>query len=150
MTINLVTQNDGDLLDMGSTRVRILEDGSRTDKRLGIAELWLAPGFSGPPQHLHRKHEETFFVLAGTVDFTSGHDTHRVSPGQLVTAPIGTPHTFGNPDNDQDASILFTTTPDLYIEYFRDLQRLKPGPEGLKPADIAEVMKKYATETWQP
>ncbi|MFD0385845.1 cupin domain-containing protein [Streptomyces stramineus] len=97
MTINLVTQNDGDLLDMGSTRVRILEDGSRTDKRLGIAELWLAPGFSGPPQHLHRKHEETFFVLAGTVDFTSGHDTHRVSPGQLVTAPIGTPTPSATP-----------------------------------------------------
>ncbi|WP_223771045.1 cupin domain-containing protein [Streptomyces huiliensis] len=68
-------------------------DGSRTGKRLGIAELWLAPGFSGPPQHLHRKHEETFFVLSGTVDFTSGHDTHRVGPGQLVTAPIGTPPT---------------------------------------------------------
>ncbi|MFH8291588.1 cupin domain-containing protein [Streptomyces sp. NPDC018059] len=150
MTINLVTQNDGDLLDMGTTRVRILEDGSHTNKRLGMAELWLAPGFAGPPQHLHRKHEETFFVLSGTVDFTSGHDTHRVGAGQLVTAPIGTPHTFNNPDADQDARILFTSTPDLYIEYFHDLQRLTPGPGGLDPADIAEVMKKYATETWQP
>lgn len=150
MTINLVTHNDGDLLDLGSSRVRILEDGSRTNKRLGIAEIWLAPGFPGPPQHLHRKHEETFFVLSGTVDFVSGRDTHRVGPGELVTAPIGTPHSFNNPDKDQDAGILFTSTPDLYIEYFRDLQQLKPGPEGIHPADIAEVMKKYATETWQP
>lgn len=46
--------------------------------------------------------------------------------------------------------MLFTSTPDLYIQYFRDLTGLKPGPDGLNPADIAEVMKKYATETWQP
>lgn len=150
MTLNLVTPEDGELLDIGPLRVRILEDGSRTEGRLGMAEMWLAPGFGGPPLHVHRRHEETFFVLTGTVDFTTGHDTHRVTPGQLVTAPLNTPHTFHNPDADQDATVLFTSTPDLYIDYFRELARLRPGPEGLDPADVAEVMKKYATEPWQP
>ncbi|MER5802154.1 cupin domain-containing protein [Streptomyces mirabilis] len=150
MTINLVDQHGGEVLNMHGSRFRILEDGSRTNHRLGIAEVWLAPDIAGPPQHLHREHEETFFVLSGTVAFTSGHDTHLVTAGQLVTAPIGTPHTFANPDKDEEATMLFTSTPDLYIQYFRDLQRLKPGPDGLNPADVAEVMKKYATEIWHP
>jgi hypothetical protein len=39
----------------------------------------------------------------------------------------------------RDGEHVAVAEPDLYIEYFRDLQRLKPGPEGLRPADIAEV-----------
>lgn len=150
MTINLVTGTDGEVLDLGNIRLRILEDGSRTHHRLGIVEARLSPGISGPPQHLHRQHEETFFVLSGTVEFTTGYDTYRVSSGDLVTAPIGTPHTFSNPDPNENATFLSTLTPDLYIGYFRELARLAPGPDGLNPDDIAEVMAKYATETWHP
>jgi mannose-6-phosphate isomerase-like protein (cupin superfamily) len=73
--------------DLGASRARILVDGSRTGGRLGLAEFWLAPGFTGPPQHVHRAHEETLFVLSGTIDFTSGTDTTRVIPGNLVTVP---------------------------------------------------------------
>lgn len=150
MSINCVTRADGDVLDVGNGRIRILEDGSRTAGRLGIAEIWLAPGFGGPPQHIHRKHEETFYILSGTVDFTSGTDTVRAVPGSLVTVPIGTLHAFANPDPDQDATLYFTSTPDLYINYFRDLARLKPGPEGLSADAIAEIMTRYATETYHP
>ncbi|MET8977942.1 cupin domain-containing protein [Streptomyces sp. NPDC004539] len=150
MTINIVPNSDGELIDVRGGALRVLEDGSRTGHRLGIAEVTLNPGYPGPPQHFHREHDETFYILSGTVEFVSGHDTHRVGAGQLVTAPIGTPHTFNNPDRDEPATLLFTSTPDLYIQYFRDLQRLKPGPDGLDPADVAEVMKNYATETWCP
>jgi mannose-6-phosphate isomerase-like protein (cupin superfamily) len=150
MTINLVDQDGGEFLDVHIGRFQILEDGSRTKHRLGIAKVWLAPNLPGPPQHLHREHEETFFVLSGTAEFTSAHDIHRVTAGQLVTVPVGTPHTLRNPDKDQEAVLLFTSTPDLYIAYFRELTRLKPGPDGLNPADVAALMEKYATETWQP
>ncbi len=150
MSINLVTPTDGEVLDMGISRTRILEDGSRTNGRLGVAEIWLAAGFAGPPQHVHREHEETFFVLSGTIDFTSGSDTTRVTPGSLVTAPIGVPHTFANPDGDQEASFLFTSTPDLYIGYFRDLAGLASRTGGLNPDDMLEIMSRYATEPYRP
>ena len=122
MTINLVATR-GEVLDLGDARVRIMEDGSHTHHRVGIGEEWLAPGMSGPPQHLNREHEETFVVVSGTVEFTSGHDICCASPGELVTALIG---------------------------FFRDLARLTPGPDGLDPDDIAKVMARYATETWHP
>ena len=50
-------------------------------------------------------------VVSGTVEFTSGHETHRVGPGRLVTTPIGTPHTFNNPDGDRSTEPLFTSAP---------------------------------------
>ena len=42
-------------------------------------------------------------------------------------------------------------TPDLYIQYFRDLAALPTGPEGqLNPADIGRVMNRYATQVVRP
>jgi mannose-6-phosphate isomerase-like protein (cupin superfamily) len=67
MLINMVGPGDGEEIHLGSSGIRILEDGSRTGHWLGVAVLSLAPGLVGPPQHVHRKHEETFFVTSGTV-----------------------------------------------------------------------------------
>src|SRR6266516_890818 len=40
-----------------------------------------------------------------------------------------------------------TMTPDLYIEYFRDLGRLPVNEQGmLNPADIGRTMANYATD----
>ena len=49
-------------------------------------ECTLAPGWAGPPQHIHREHDESFFILTGTVRFTSGREELLATPGALVTA----------------------------------------------------------------
>ncbi|MBV9577173.1 MAG: hypothetical protein JO057_01140 [Chloroflexi bacterium] len=46
--------------------------------------------------------------------------------------------------------MLCTVTPDLYINYFRDLAALTPGPTGLDPEEVAAVMARYATEVVRP
>jgi hypothetical protein len=46
--------------------------------------------------------------------------------------------------------MLCTVTPDLYIDYFRDLAHLKPGPNGLDHGEVAQIMAKYATEVIRP
>jgi hypothetical protein len=61
----------------------------------------------------------------------------------LLTAPIGTPHTFVN-DADTEAILLCTVTPDLYIGYFRELATLPPGPPDHQA--MAAIMARYATE----
>ena len=44
------------------------------------------------------------------------------------------------------ATLLLSVTPERYVGYFRDLQRLRPGPDGLlDPAEIVELMARYAT-----
>ncbi len=52
-----------------------------------------------------------------------------------MTAPPGTPHTFANP-GDQPGVVFCTVTPDLYINYFRELANLLPGPSGLDPKEV--------------
>jgi hypothetical protein len=125
--------------------------GTEVDKRFGVAQCHLSPGWVGAPQHIHRGHDETFYVVSGTVRFTSGTDELLAPAGSLVTAPIGEPHTFANGDPEAPASILCTVVPERYLGYFRDLQSLRPGPDGmLVPAEVREVMARYATEPYLP
>ncbi|MFI9504805.1 cupin domain-containing protein [Nocardia sp. NPDC052566] len=150
MSINVVPPGGGEELDLevDGLRVHILEDGTHTRRRLGLALVHLKPGSHGVPEHVHRKHEESFFVLSGVVTFGTGDDTLTAMPGTLVTVPIGLPHSFANPDADAEASFLFTTTPDLFIGYFHDMADL--GPDGATPQALAEIMAKYATEPYHP
>lgn len=130
---------------------RVLEDGQGVDGRIGVIECLMPPAWSGPPQHIHRQHDETFYVLTGTVRFTTGTESMDALAGSLVTAPMGDAHTFANPDRDAPASLVCTVTPERYIGYFRELRDLTPGPDGqLEPRQVLEVMSRYATEPYRP
>jgi quercetin dioxygenase-like cupin family protein len=95
--------------------------------RLAVAVLTVPPDTDGPPRHWHQKHDETFYVIAGTARFTVGETQHEVSAGTFVSVAIGAEHTSANP-GDEPAIILNTFTPDLYGSYFRDLGKLAaPG-----------------------
>jgi pimeloyl-ACP methyl ester carboxylesterase/mannose-6-phosphate isomerase-like protein (cupin superfamily) len=143
--ISVVGPEDGEPTLSGPASVRIIEDGSTTAGRLGMAEIVLAPHAGGPPQHRHREHDEGFYVVCGTVRFTSGEKSFDAGARTLVMVPPGAPHTFANP-GDEPAIMLNTFTPDLYVQYFRDLHDLTEGGQPPSPPQIAEVMARYATE----
>ncbi|WP_406261771.1 cupin domain-containing protein [Streptomyces nigra] len=143
--VSVVGPGDGETIVLGTTRMRVLEDGSHTRHRLAIAESVLAPHTQGPPQHRHARHDEGFYILSGTVRFTVGHGTYDVAAGTLVMVPPGTPHTFANL-TDQPAVMLSTFTPDLYVQYFRDLQEALAGGRPPTPQAGIEAMSRYATE----
>jgi hypothetical protein len=42
-----------------------------------LVEGILPPGLSGPPQHVHHEHDETFIVTEGKLRFISGSDCIR-------------------------------------------------------------------------
>ncbi|MEU1658061.1 cupin domain-containing protein [Streptomyces griseofuscus] len=143
--VSVTGPGDGEVIVLGATRMRILEDGSHTGHRLAIAESVLAPHTQGPPQHRHARHDEGFYVLSGTVRFTVGDEDYDAGTGTLVMVPPGTPHTFANP-TDQPAVMLSTFTPDLYVQYFRDLQDVLASGRPLTPQANIDVMSHYATE----
>ncbi|WP_314250009.1 cupin domain-containing protein [Streptomyces kutzneri] len=142
--LSVVGPGEGETIVLGTTRMRVLEDGSHTGHRLAITESVLAPHTQGAPQHRHGLHDEGFYVLSGTVRFTVGDEDHEATTGTLVMVPPGTPHTFANL-SDQPAVLLSTFTPDLYVQYFRDLQEVLAGGRGLTPQANADVMSRYAT-----
>ena len=143
--LSIVGPADGEPTLTGPASVRIIEDGSATSHRLGMAEIVLAPHASGPPQHRHHQHDEGFYVVSGTVRFTSGGKSFDAPPRTLVMVPSGAPHTFANP-GDEPAIILNTFTPDLYVQYFRDMRDLTADGQSPSAEQIAKVMARYATE----
>jgi len=146
LSVVAIGPDEGELLRAGPVLHRVLEDGTVTAGRLGLVECRLPAGWTGPPQHVHRAHDETFFVLTGHVRFTTGADVHVLGAGGLFAAGIGTQHTFGNADASVPASLLLGVTPQRYVDYFRELQDLQPGANGLlDPAEITALMARYAT-----
>lgn len=125
--------------------MRILEDGRTTEHRLGVGEITVPPHTQGPLQHRHARHDEGFYVVSGTARFTVGETSYEAPAGTLVMVPPGAPHTFANP-GDEPVVLLNTFTPDLYVQYFRDLRTMLAGGAGLTPDVVREVMARYATE----
>ena len=143
--VSVVGPGDGESIQLGPTRMRILEDGSATGHRLGIGEITLAPHTEGPPQHRHARHDEGFYVVSGRARFTVGSDSYDAPAGTLVMVPPGAPHTFANP-TDAPAVLLNTFTPDLYVQYFRDLRDMIAAGHPMDAAAVIDAMRPYATE----
>jgi mannose-6-phosphate isomerase-like protein (cupin superfamily) len=142
--VAIIGPGDGDAIQLGPIRMRILEDGTTTGHRLGMGEITLPPHTVGPPQHRHARHDEGFYVVSGTANFTVGDTTYEAPAGTLVMVPPGTPHTFANP-RDEPTVLLNTFTPDLYVQYFRDLRDMIAAGQPLTPEATVEVMARYAT-----
>ncbi|MEU6609571.1 cupin domain-containing protein [Streptomyces shenzhenensis] len=143
--VSIVGPGDGELFVNGPSQIRILEDGSSTNHRLGIGEITIPPHTPGPPQHRHAQHDEGFYVLSGSVRFTVGQTDYDAGVGTWVMVPPGAPHTFANV-SDEPAAMLNTFTPDLYVQYFRDLKDMVESGQPLTPDSVAAVWTKYGTE----
>ena len=135
----------GEAVHLGPITMRILEDGSTTGHRLGIGEITVAPHTEGPPQHRHTRHDEGFYVVSGTARFTVGTSVYDAPAGTLAMIPPGAPHTFANPTGEP-LVLLNTFTPDLYVQYFRDLRQVIEQGGTLTPEATGRVMAQYATE----
>jgi quercetin dioxygenase-like cupin family protein len=142
--IVIVGPREGDVALTGPVQVRILEDGSTTSHRLGIGEITIAPHVTGPPQHRHADHDEGFYVVSGTARFTVGDQSYDAAAGSLVMVPPGAPHTFANV-SDEPAVLLNTFTPDLYVQYFRDMHDMIASGQPMTPDNMSQVMARYGT-----
>jgi mannose-6-phosphate isomerase-like protein (cupin superfamily) len=142
----IVGPRGGEVIELGPVTMRILEDGGTTGHRLGLGEITIPPHTEGPPQHRHAQHDEGFYVVSGTATFTVGTDVYDAPAGALAMIPPGAPHTFAN-RTGEPVVLLNTFTPDLYVQYFRDVHDLAERNGGaLTPEATGQVMRRYATE----
>jgi quercetin dioxygenase-like cupin family protein len=144
MQVAIIGPDDGNAIQLGLVRMRILEDGSTTDHRLGMGEITLPAHTDGPPQHRHASHDEGFYVVSGEATFTVGDETYDAPAGTFVMVPPGAPHTFAN-HGEGPVVLLNTFTPDLYVQYFRDLGDMIAAGQPLTPESTIETMSRYAT-----
>ena len=135
----------GRALAVGPVRLSVKEDGTHTRGTLAIAEFTIPPHAPGPPPHVHRAHEEGFYILEGEIEFVVGEETIQVGVGGWVLAPIGVPHSFRNP-GEKSARFLNTFTPDRYIGYFNEIAALSNVSGQPDAAQMAEIMARYDSD----
>ena len=71
----------------------------------------------GPVEHVHLRQEECFEVIAGTMVVRVGGREQRLGPGERITIPPGTPHTWSN-GGEGELHIVAEFRPALETEHF--------------------------------
>jgi quercetin dioxygenase-like cupin family protein len=93
--------------------------GKDTGGAFFLAEMSVPPG-GGPPLHIHRREDESFRVLEGTLTVRVGEDTITASPGDFAFLPRGVAHSFKN-NGDAVVKALVLVTPAGLENYFAEV-----------------------------
>ncbi len=110
-----------------------------------IAEWRDGGGPPGPrrliaPPHLHRKDDEAWYVLEGTLGIQVGEQEVEAQAGSAVFVPRGTPHTYWNPGPGPVRYLLVMTS-----NIYRLIQEIHAMKERT-PAALRAVFAEYDSE----
>jgi mannose-6-phosphate isomerase-like protein (cupin superfamily) len=141
----VIEPNGGERLRfLGASTMRLkVDEANNAD--LAFYEYVSEPGVTGPPQHVHHGHDETFYIVDGTYEFTIGCDHIPMPPGAFLFVPRGTPHTFRNAGDDL-GRIVGTFNPPRFATYFRELAAIINDTGNPPDRDAwAELYGRYET-----
>jgi mannose-6-phosphate isomerase-like protein (cupin superfamily) len=105
--------------------------------------LAVVPPQGGPPPHIHRNEDETFYVLAGSPTFRLGDERIVAGPGDFVNVPKGVLHCFRN-FSDEPTRIILTFTPAGIEKFFEETLERADDLTRECPDNLAEVGARYA------
>src|SRR5438067_2078628 len=102
----------------------------------------LAPGFAGPPLHIHPHAQESYQVQAGTLEVCVAGEWRKLGAGESVTVAAGTAHTLKNP-YPVEVRLLNVHQPALAFErFFRRFHALVCGGQlKLPPKDFGSLVR---------
>jgi quercetin dioxygenase-like cupin family protein len=83
-----------------------------------LLEVRVPPDMIRPPLHLHRVQHESFEVLSGQVTVQTRRQQHILSPGDRLTVPPRTPHTWWNSGQDEAAVLAEFRPPAQALSFF--------------------------------
>ena len=126
-------------------RVTLNLVGKHTNDRLCAATLDVLPG-PGVLPHLHRREDELFYVLDGTLTFRIDGVAHACPAGSTVYVPRGTFHGF-HAVGDRPARVLSIHTPAGFEHFFTEMGGLAVrGVEPQEPAALVRILQKHGME----
>jgi quercetin dioxygenase-like cupin family protein len=117
--------------------------GSQTGGNFALLEQTVPPGH-GPRRHVHRREEESFYILEGEFSFEVGERTFVGGPGTFVLGPRDIPHRFWNAGSSTGRFLLIISPAGLE-PFFEEFSRvIAESPSDL--ARQAEVAGRYGLE----
>lgn len=121
----------------------VLADSKETGGHYALIES-LSPKGAEPPRHIHRREDETFYVLEGEITFYVGEETYKATPGGFVYAPRGVPHSY---TFETDViRMLVLVAPGGFEEFFRPPMASEPAraaelpPQAEGPPDVEGIV----------
>lgn len=102
-------------------------------------------GSPGPRPHLHRRHEETFFVLEGLLTVRVGASEIEAPAGSFVVIPRGVVHQPSNP-GPEPTRVLLVFSPEGMDRFFEEATAGRIPLQGPPPTD-PEVRERLAAFT---
>ncbi|MBN9415316.1 hypothetical protein ABS71_04110 [bacterium SCN 62-11] len=133
-------------LEPGSlVRFKVL--GEDTNHAMEMYEREVPPHCVGADPHLHHTTVETFYVVEGHPTIQVGEVRRAFGPGSTLVVPMGTTHGFWN-ETEQPVKVLITFSPSLgHHEFFRGLSKLKAGPPEEYVEKLAELRRRFDSES---
>ena len=118
-------------------------DAAATGGMVGVLDYTAAPGFPGPPPHVHHETAQAFFAVEGELTMTLGDETVALAPGGFVLVAPETVHTFS--PGSEPVRFLGLVFPAGFEQYIRDLRdAFTDGMPG--PAVLGEISARYYVE----
>jgi mannose-6-phosphate isomerase-like protein (cupin superfamily) len=123
---------------------RFLATGTETGGAYFSMEAIVPPG-AGPPPHIHRYEDETFYVLEGECDFLLGDRWVTAGVGDFINVPRGNSHCFSN-RGAVDTRLILTFSPAGIEQFFEETLERAADPNQPPPTDNHdEVAARYVT-----
>jgi quercetin dioxygenase-like cupin family protein len=121
-------------------RVTLLPVGGR----VAAIEVVTQPEVPGPPPHHHEDCDEFFYVIAGRLSVMRGDAWTDIGPGEYITVPRGTVHTFRN-GGSCDVRVITGFEPRgferFFLEYGVDIEEEGAFATSVSEATIARVVE---------
>jgi mannose-6-phosphate isomerase-like protein (cupin superfamily) len=116
-TSEAVVGGEGVVCERPGLHLQLLADV----EELCISETRCEPGTTPLDAHVHCRHVESFYILAGALTFAFGDREEKAVAGTWVQVPAGTPHTFACTGQEEVRFLEIHTPSCGYGEFVRAL-----------------------------
>ncbi len=99
----------------GEDRIVFRKTSQQTGGEVFELEVFIRPGAPGTPEMVHPLQDESFEILSGSLDLLVGGQKRRLTAGESLLVPKGTPHRWWN-DSHEEAHVLVELRPALRSE----------------------------------
>jgi quercetin dioxygenase-like cupin family protein len=120
--------------------------GTQGHGTMAVIVARFAPGTGALP-HLHRGHDEAFYVLDGQFRFRAGDEHIEGGPGSFLYAERDAAHGFDNIGTTEGA-LLGIIAPAGYEKHFLEISALPAGGDTAEA--LAEIFARYDQEPARP
>jgi mannose-6-phosphate isomerase-like protein (cupin superfamily) len=133
---------EGRQLSLGSMQLSFKADGAESEGRYALSVATASADSPGTSPHIHREHDDIFFVIDGTLAFTVADETFEAAAGTLVVIPRGLAHRWWNPRSESTTFLNVHVPASGFESFVSELAQL--SAEGrASPETMTELGARY-------